>query len=121
VGYWALSKLAAFVHLVFIAFLVAGGPAGRRWPRLVPAHAAAVAATVAVNLSHRPCPLTVAEKELARRAGRTPYDGGFVSHYLVEPIRPSGIDGRVDLVLVGAWIVPTSLAYLAMGRRRARG
>ena len=115
-----LSKLAAGSHFAFIAFLVVGGPAGRRWPRLVPVHVAAIAATAAINLSGSDCPLTVAEKHLVRRAGREPYEGGFISHYLVEPVHPTGIDGRVNLVLLSAWMVPTTVVYLAPRRRAGR-
>jgi hypothetical protein len=45
-----------------------------------------------------------------------PYETGFISHYLVEPFHPAGIDGRVNLVLLGAWMIPTAIAYALPSR-----
>jgi hypothetical protein len=118
VRWWALSKLVAAGHVALVVVLVGGGPAVRRWPRLVPVHLGAIAATAAVNLAGRDCPLTTWEKACARRAGREPYEGGFVEHYLVLPIRPAGIDDGVDRLLLAAWLVPSVLGYAALGAHR---
>ena len=111
------ARGVALTHFAFIAFLVAGGPLGLRFARARPAHAAAIAAAIAINVTGSDCPLTELEKYLLRGSGRPVYEGGFISHYLVEPVFPSGIDGRVNLVLLSAWIVPTAVAYAARSRR----
>ena len=115
--YLGLARMTALAHFTFIAFLIGGAPASIRWRELVPAHIAAIAVTLVINLTGSDCPLTVVEKHLLRRSGRTPYANGFISHYLVEPFHSGGIDGRVNLVLLGAWIVPTALAYSFIGSR----
>jgi hypothetical protein len=114
--YLGLSRLTAVVHGSFIAVLIVGGPLARRWPKLMPAHLGAIAVTVAINLTGSDCPLTVVENHLLEAAGRAPYRNGFVSHYLVEPWHPAGINGRVNLALLGAWMVPTGIAYLKRPR-----
>ncbi|HUP74726.1 MAG TPA: DUF2784 domain-containing protein [Acidimicrobiales bacterium] len=113
------ARLVGLTHFAFVAFLISGGPIGRRFPRVRPAHIATIAITAAINLTGSDCPLTVLEMDLLRASGRVPYDTGFISHYFVEPFHPSGIDGRVNLVLLGAWMVPTALAY-GMRSHRAK-
>ena len=108
----------AVTHLAFIAFLIAGGPLARRMPRLMKWHLGAIGVTVAINLARADCPLTVWEKHFLTRAGREPYESGFISHYLVEPIYPAGIDGRVNLMILAAWMVPTAFAYRGFLRSR---
>ena len=105
------ARLVALTHFAFVAFLISGGPISRRFSRVRPVHIATIAITAAINLTASDCPLTVLEMNLLRASGRVPYDTGFISHYFVEPFHPSGIDGRVNLVLLGAWMVPTALAY----------
>ena len=108
----------AVTHLAFIAFLVVGGLLARRMPRLIKWHLGAIGATVAINLTGSECPLTVWEKHFLTQAGREPYESGFISHYLVEPIYPAGIDGRVNLMILAAWMVPTAFAYWGFLRSR---
>ena len=107
----------AGTHLSFIVFLVVGGPLAARFPRVVLWHLGAIAATAAVNLSGSDCPLTTWEKFFLVQAGQQPYENGFISHYLVEPVHAAGIDGSVNLVILGAWILPTTCAYLLFARR----
>ncbi|MEO8697833.1 MAG: DUF2784 domain-containing protein [Acidimicrobiales bacterium] len=111
------ARLVALTHFAFVGFLIAGGPLVRRHPRVLPAHLATIAVTAAINLSGSECPLTVLELRLLRASGRVPYDTGFISHYFVEPFHPSGINGRVNLVILSAWMIPTALAYGIHPRR----
>ena len=113
-----LAGLMAVTHLAFIAFLITGGPLARRMPRLMKWHLGAIGVTVAINLARADCPLTVWEKHFLAQAGREPYESGFISHYLVEPIYPAGIDGRVNLMILAAWMVPTAFAYWGFLRSR---
>ena len=113
-----LAGLTAIVHLAFIAFLVVGGFTGRRSAGMRLAHLAAVAITVAINLSGSDCPLTVAENRLREAGGAAPYETGFVSHYLVEPFHPAGINGTINLLILVAWMLPTATAYLWPERAR---
>jgi len=78
--------------------------------------------TAVVNLLGRPCPLTVWEKHFWRLAGETPYRGGFVSRYFVEPFHAPGLrpgDETVLLMAVVAWCL-LWLLYAAVRRLRLR-
>jgi hypothetical protein len=114
----AVADLAALLHATFIVFLIGGGLACLRWPRLLPYHLVAVAGMAAVNLSGSDCPFTVVQKHFLERAGEVPYDGGFVEHYLVDPIHQGGITSGVRVVIITCWVLPTALAYLTLARRR---
>ena len=114
-----LARLVASSHLAYIVFLLVGGLGARRWPRLMKWHLGAIGAASVVNITGSECPLTAWEKWFLRRAGREPYETGFISHYLVEPVYPSGIDGRVNFVMLLALTVPNALSYWRLSRSRA--
>ena len=76
------ARLAAdavlVVHLAFVAFVVAGGFAALRWPRIAWIHLPAACWGVLVEWLAWPCPLTPLEIALRRSAGEAGYGGGFV-------------------------------------------
>ncbi len=109
-----LARLVAASHLSYIVFLLVGGFMAKRWPRLMKWHLGAIGAAGVVNLTGSDCPLTVWEKRLLRQAGREPYETGFVSNYLVEPVYPPGITGRVNLVILVTLTVPITVSYWRM-------
>ena len=111
------ARLVALTHFAIVSFLVAGGPLARRFPRLRPPHLATIAIIAGINLTGSDCPLTVLEMKLLRASGRVPYETGFISHYFVEPFHPAGINGRVNLVLLSVWMIPTAIAYLLPSRQ----
>ena len=113
----AAARAVALTHFAIVGFLIAGGPLTRRFPRLRPAHVATIAVIVGINLTGSDCPLTNLEMKLLRDSGRVPYENGFISHYFVEPFHPAGIGGRVNLILLSAWMIPTAIAYALPARR----
>ncbi len=81
-----------------------------------------LAPTAVVNLTGQPCPLTVWEKDLWRLAGETPYRGGFISHYFVEPFYAPGLTPAADtglLIFMVVWCL-SWLLYSAVLRVRTR-
>ena len=110
-GWLVLARVVALGHLAFVLFLVLGGPLSLRWRRLLPAHLAVVAITVALNRTGMDCPLTTLEKDLLRSSDIEVYRHGFVEHYLVEPVHPTGNSPTVTFVLVAIWLVPTVISY----------
>ena len=119
-GWLAVARITALTHLSFIVFLVVGGPISVRWPRVMPFHLAALGAAIAINLTGSDCPLTAIEQRLLSRSDHPVYEGGFISHYLVEPVHPAGINGAVNLVMLTVLSVPTSWSYSIVLRRRRR-
>ncbi len=114
-----LARLMAASHLAYIVFLLVGGFAAKRWPRLMKWHLAAFGAAGLVNLTGSDCPLTVWEKWLLRQAGREPYETGFASHYLVEPFYSKGITGRANSVILLALVIPVLVSYWRLFRSSA--
>ena len=109
-----LARLVAASHLGYIVFLLVGGLMARRWPKLMKWHLGAIGAAGVGNLTGSDCPLTVWETWLLREGGREPYETGFISHYLVEPVYPPGITGRVNFVILVTLTVPITVSYWRM-------
>jgi Protein of Unknown function (DUF2784) len=111
----------AAVHLAAIVFMLTGGFLAWRWPRLLWRHAPLAAAILAINLARADCPLTVLELRLREAAGERPYSGGFIGHYLVEPVHSGGITPGVQLTLYLVALMPNIVAYgFLAARHRAR-
>jgi hypothetical protein len=117
VGYLLLANIVAATHLTLVAFLVGGGLLSWRWPRLAALHVPLAAAVLTLNLAGADCPLSTLELSLRRIAGEHLYTGGFVAHYLVEPIHPAGITTDVRLGIYSIAILPNVLAYTLLGWR----
>ena len=103
-------------------FLIVGAPLAARRHRLMKWYMLALVPTGVVNLTGQPCPLTVWEKHFWRLAGETPYRGGFISQYFIEPFYAPGLrsgDETILLVAVVVWCL-FWLGYSALLRLRLR-
>lgn len=121
-GYRLAADAVLIVHLAFIVFVVLGGLAVLRWPRMAFAHLPAVAWGAALELNGWLCPLTPLENALRRAAGEAGYAGGFIEHYLLALIYPAGLTPTIQLWL-GLGVLAINLpiyAYLLLRRRRHR-
>ena len=80
--------------------------------------------TAAVNLARLPCPLTVWEKHFWRLAGETPYRGGFISRYFVEPFHACGLSPAAEtglLVFMVVWSLSWLLCWAVLRVRMRTG
>ncbi len=93
------ADLLVVAHLGFVAFVVLGGFAVPRWPRLAWVHVPAVAWGVGIELSGAVCPLTPLEHWLRTEAGAVGYDGDFIAHYLLPVLYPAGLTRPAQVVL----------------------
>ena len=97
--YSALADLLVITHFAFIVFVVLGGLlALHRW-WLFLLHLPAAIWGVFIEVSGGLCPLTPLENALRRLAGSAGHPGGFVEHYLLPLIYPTGLTREVQLVL----------------------
>lgn len=96
------------LHLGFILFVGLGGLLSLRWPRAACLHLPAVLWGAAIELRHGICPLTPLELKLRAAAGEAGYSGGFIEHYLIPIIYPSGMDEQGQAAL-GALVVVINL------------
>ena len=119
---WSSALAIALAHGALCVFLVAGPPFAvrRRW--VMGWYLVMLAPTAVVNLAGQPCPLTVWEKHFWRLAGETPYRGGFISHYFVEPFYAPGLTPAAEtglLIFMVVWCL-SWLLYWAVWHLRQR-
>jgi hypothetical protein len=114
-----LANLVLIVHLGFVLFVALGGLTVLRWPRLAWVHLPAVIWGAWIELTLRICPLTPLENRLLALAGERGYDGGFLEHYLLRTLYPSGL-ARSDHLALGLGVMVLNLAVYALVLRRRR-
>jgi hypothetical protein len=113
------ADLTLIVHAAFVVGVVLGGLAWLRW-RFAPWLHLPVAAWGAwVEIAGTRCPLTTLENHLLEAAGAAGYQGGFIEHYLLAALYPSGLTRSTQLVLGLIVIVINLCAYGWVWRRRS--
>lgn len=115
-----LADLVVLAHLTFVIFVLAGGVAVLRWPRLAWLHLPAVAWAVVVECAGWVCPLTPVENALRRSAGDAAYAGGFVEQYLLPVLYPEALTRGVQVGIGTAVLLLNALIYWQVARRHAR-
>lgn len=98
-SYHLLASATALFHFAFILFVIFGGLLALRWPRVMWIHLPAAAWGVLIEFFGWWCPLTRWENHFLREAGRAGYDGGFVAHYIMPVIYPSGLTRGLEIAI----------------------
>ena len=106
-----LATATAGIHLLFIAFVVFGGLAVVRWPRLAWLHIPAVLWGAFVEIAGQVCPLTDLENHFRQLAVGAGYDVSFIEHYLLALIYPELLLGRP---LPSSVFIAIGIAVLAL-------
>lgn len=120
-AFTALALLTVLLHLGFILFVIFGGFAVARRPRLAPLHLACAAWGAYVSLANRICPLTPLEKWFRREGGGMTYTGDFLEHYLLAVIYPTGLTAAMQRILgVGVIVLNAAVYAWIVKSRRAR-
>lgn len=104
-----LATAVALLHLAFILFVLFGGFAVLKWPRLAWLHLPAAVWGVMIEFGGWWCPLTKWENHFLREAGREGYSGGFVAHYIMPLIYPPGLT-RGHEIAIGVFVLALNLA-----------
>jgi hypothetical protein len=112
-----LADLAVIVHLLFILFVVGGGLLVLRFRKLVWLHLPAAAWGAGLELFGWPCPLTGLEQRFRLAAMEDGYESGFVEHYLLPAIYPSGLTTDAQ-VLLGLVVLLVNAAVYALVIRK---
>lgn len=114
----ALAYLVLLAHLAFILFVVFGGLWVWKRPRLAWVHLPVVIWGALSEFLSLPCPLTPLEKHFLQLAGKTPYEGDFIAHYLFGMIYPDGLTPGIQVAL-GIFVVALNIFfYTRLLRRR---
>ncbi|CCG02952.1 DUF2784 domain-containing protein [Blastococcus saxobsidens] len=112
-----LAQAVALVHAAAVLFMLVGALLALRWPRLVLLHAPVALVILAVNLAGADCPLTDLELWLRERAGAPGYAGGFLGHYLFDPL---GLDVDATGTQAGIYAVALTPNVVGYGRLAVR-
>ncbi len=116
-----IADLIMILHFAFIVFVVVGGFAVVRWSWIVFLHLPAVVWGVLIELLNWTCPLTPLEASYRYAAGQAGYSGGFVEHYLMPLIYPSGLTRSVQFAIAAVVLGINAYVYtLVIYRYRSR-
>ena len=116
--YKTLADGVLLAHLGFVAFVVIGGAAVLRWPRLAWVHLPAVIWAVLIEYAGWICPLTPLENTLRQAGGEAAYSGGFIDHYVAIVLYPAGLSRGFQVVLGSLLLLLNTLVYWQFARRR---
>ncbi len=119
--YTTLADLVVLAHLGFVVFVVIGGAAALRWPRLAWVHLPAAAWGALVEYAGWICPLTPLENALREAGGQAAYSGGFVEHYVVPMLYPEALTRGAQIALGSVVLLVNGMVYWRLARRLAAG
>ena len=106
-----LAAGVAVLHAAAVLFMLTGSLLALRWPRVLWLHVPVSLAILGLYLTGSDCPLTTWELQLRERAGEPGYEGGFIGHYITEPM---GFPIEATSTQVGIYVVaflPNLLGY----------
>lgn len=111
--YRLLADFAMLLHFSFLLFVVGGGFAVLRRPRLAWVHLPAAVWGVAVELCAWGCPLTFLENHWRRLGGAAGYTGGFIDRYLAALLYPEGLT-RTTQIGLGLLALAINLVFYGL-------
>ena len=105
------ADLLVLLHLLFILFVIAGGLAVVKWHWLAFVHLPAAAWGALIEYRGWVCPLTPVENRLRELAGEQGYSEGFIEHYILPVVYPSGLTRDLQTTLGTIVVVVNVLVY----------
>ncbi len=117
--YHVLADAVAFVHFLFVVFVIAGGLAVLRWPKVAWVHLPAALWGTLVEVMGWICPLTPLEDRFRMLGGAAAAQSDFVTRYLLPVLYPERLTPVVQKIL-GALVVAVNVAVYGFVLRRRR-
>ncbi|SFK57506.1 DUF2784 domain-containing protein [Geodermatophilus ruber] len=111
-----LASAVAVLHAAAVLFMLTGSLLALRWPRLLLLHLPVALGILGVYLAGADCPLTDLELWLRERAGAPGYTGGFLGHYLTEPLGFPIHEFSTQLGIYLIALVPNVVGYSLVHR-----
>lgn len=93
------ADLLVLLHFAFIVFVVLGGFLVLKWVKVAILHIPCALWGAFIEFSGWICPLTPLEHSLREAAGVTAYSGGFIDHYIMPIVYPTGLTREIQIVL----------------------
>jgi hypothetical protein len=115
------AAVVAALHGLAVVFMVTGAVLALRWPQVLWVHVPVALAILVFYTTNSDCPLTSLELWLRELAGEPAYRGGFLGHYVTEPM---GFPIRATSTQVGIYVaalLPNLVGYGLLVGRHLRG
>lgn len=109
-----LADLAVLVHAMFVIFVVCGGLAVLRWPRLAWLQLPAALWGAIIEFKGWICPLTYLENHFRQLSGAAGYSGSFIEHYLEPLLYPLGLTSRFQVCMALAVVGLNAAFYFCL-------
>jgi hypothetical protein len=117
-SYLLLADVIAFVHLLFVLFVIFGALFVLRWPWMLWIHGPALLWGIVVEFTGVICPLTPLESRLRLLGGAAGHGGDFISHWLLAVLYPEFLSRGLQFVLGGLLLLSNMGLYLWIWRKR---
>ncbi len=116
--YGFLADGLVVLHLLFVCFVVVGGllVVWRSWIAWL--HLPAALWGAWIEASGWMCPLTPLENHFRRLGGQAGYAGGFIEHYALSLLYPTGLTRTDQLVLAGFVVALNVGLYISVLQRK---
>ena len=93
------ADLLVVLHFAFIVFVVLGGLLVLKWRNVAILHIPCVIWGALIEFSGWICPLTPVERYLREVSGGEAYSGGFIDHYIMPLVYPTGLTREMQISL----------------------
>ena len=117
--YNILAEVTIVLHFLFIVFVVCGGLLVIRWPQVAFVHLPSAVWGAAVEIFGWICPLTPLENHFSQLAGDSPYNGDFITRYLLAVIYPENLTAATQQ-LFGGLVIIVNIIFYAINIRKYR-
>ncbi len=118
--YWLAANVVLVIHLLFVIYVVCGGILAFKWKYSIIFHLPAVLWGALLEFNGWLCPLTPLEQWLRVAGGQQGYSGGFVEHYLLFILYPTGLTREIQILLGVFAVLVNILIYTALVYRSLR-
>ena len=113
-----LADFVLVIHMLFIVFVVFGGLIVLKWYRIIWLHIPCVIWGALIEFFGWICPLTYLENYFRELGNANSYEGGFIQHYLIPIVYPSGLTTNIQIILGTGVIVINLIVYYFVWRNR---
>jgi hypothetical protein len=106
--YRVLADAVVVIHLAFAVFAVIGGALVLRWRRYAWIHVPVALWAIVIECMGWVCPLTPLENRFRQKAGTIGYETGFIEHYILPVLYPTGLTRGTQIAL-GLFVLVVNL------------
>ena len=112
-----LANAVAVLHAATVLFMLTGSLLALRWPRVLVVHVPLTLVILGLFLTGSDCPLTTWELALRDQAGEPGYRGGFIGHYVTEPLGFPIEETTTQVGIYAVAFLSNVVGYALFGRR----